>query len=48
MALGVASEYCMLNGMYENANYFEEKFINSLNSLRTNTVHKSMPKRRWL
>lgn len=47
-ALGVASEYCMLNGMYDTANYFEEKFINSLNSLRITSLHKTMPKRRWL
>ena len=47
-ALGIASEYCMLNGMYDTANYFEEKFINSLNSLRITSLHKTMPKRRWL
>lgn len=47
-ALGVASEYCLLNGMYETSNYFEEKFVNALNCLRLSANHKTLPKRRWL
>lgn len=47
-ALGVCSEYCLVSGMYDTANYFEEKFIEAINSCRVDHSHKSMPKRRWL
>ena len=47
-ALGIASEYCLLNGMYDTSNYFEEKFINAINSIKTSSGFKNLPKRRWL
>ncbi len=47
-ALGVASEYCLLNGMYDTANFFEEKFLNAINLIKMGTNLKLMPKRRWL
>lgn len=47
-ALGVCAEDCLIKGMYDTSDFFEQKFIRSVNSIKTTSPYKNMPKRRWL
>lgn len=46
-ALGVASEYCFVNGFFDDAKIWEERFVNCINSNLRKIGHSHMPKRRW-
>ncbi|MBQ3047947.1 MAG: hypothetical protein IJD48_02910 [Clostridia bacterium] len=47
IALGVASEYCFVNGFFEDAKIWEQRFLNCINANLRKLGHSCMPKRRW-
>ena len=45
--MGVACEYCFVNGFFDDAKIWEERFVNGINSNLRKIGHSHMPKRRW-
>ena len=48
IAYGAAREYFFMNGKYDDANAWEERFKNSLQVLLRRKSEVKMPRRRWL
>lgn len=48
VALGIASEYCLLEGMTDDALVFDRRFKDAIDSRRPDRTDKRMPPRRWL
>lgn len=47
MALGVASEYCFISGLFDDAEIWNKKFLNELNEDSKNIKNFITPKRNW-
>ncbi len=47
-AYGVAREYLFMQGKFDDAEIFEERFKNSLEYICRQTPHARLPRRRWL
>lgn len=48
LALGVASEYCFINGFFDDAKVWEERFEKSLQGNLKKLGKVNLPNRRWL
>ena len=47
-AYGVAREYLFMQGKFDDADIFEERFKNSLGYICRQTPHARLPRRRWI
>ena len=47
-AYGTASEYCLINGDYDNALYWERRYKDALEVLTGKETFALVPKRRWI
>lgn len=47
-AYGVAREYLFMQGKFDDADIFEERFKNSLEYICRQTPHARLPRRRWI
>lgn len=48
LALGTAKEYCYLEGLYDDANIWEDRYKNTLKIQTRKKAEITLPKRRWL
>ena len=48
LALGVASEYCFINGFFDDAKIWEERFEKSLQANLKKLGKVKLPNRRWM
>lgn len=47
VAYGVAREYCIFHALYDQADYYNSRFISAVNSALTKRSTIKLPKRRW-
>jgi len=48
VAFGVAKEYCLLKSLYDQADYYNARFVNALENVKTKQSSIRLPKRRWI